>query len=58
MIVHIEKPDEVGPLEVVLDKADDATAPLVPPVAVAWTLTVVHLGIQRAHLQDNLVLPS
>jgi hypothetical protein len=25
---------------------------------VAWTLTVVHLGIQRAHLQDNLVLPS
>ena len=43
-MVEVEDPDEVGPLEVVLNETYDATAPLVPTVAVSGTLAVVNLN--------------
>ena len=44
VVVHVIDPYEVGPLEVVLDEANHPAAPLVPPVAVARALAVIHLG--------------
>ncbi len=43
MVVHVVEPDEVRPLQVVLDEANYAAAPLVPSVAVAGTLAVIYL---------------
>ena len=43
VLVHIIDPDVVGPLEVVLDKTNHTTSPLVPAVTVSWAFTLVHL---------------
>ena len=44
LFVHVKDPDVVGPLEVVLDKANNATGPLVPSVTVTGPLTPVNLN--------------
>ena len=42
--IHIINPDKIGSPQIVLDKADDPTGPLVPPVVVSWPLTPVDLS--------------
>lgn len=42
--IHIVNPYKIGSSEIVLDKADDPTGPLVPPVVVSWPLAPVHLS--------------
>jgi hypothetical protein len=43
MVVHVVEPDEVRSLQVVLDEANYAAAPLVPSVAMAGALAVIYL---------------
>jgi hypothetical protein len=51
LVVHVKDPNEVGPLQVVLDEADHATAALIPSVAVARALAVIHLKIINTRMK-------
>jgi hypothetical protein len=56
MVVHVVEPDEVRPLQVVLDEANYAAAPLVPSVAVAGALAVVYLETMTTLIENRGLL--
>jgi hypothetical protein len=53
MVVHVVEPDEVRSLQVVLDEANYAAAPLVPSVAVAGALAVIYLETMTPFMETR-----
>ena len=45
--VHVIHPDVIRPPQIVLDKADNTTGPLVPSVVVTRAFTAIHLRVRR-----------